>query len=504
MWGMKLPEVAVVVGAAVAALFAAPSARAATEEIRLGSTTLRMVRIERGTFHQGSPPGEPGRKADEVVREVTISSAFLLGETPITRDQFAAFVLATGYKTEAERGASGGEGWNGQKLEQSPKYNWQSPGFLQGGDHPVVLVTWNDADAYITWAARTSGLILRLPREAELEYATRAGTTSVWYTGETSPFALRGGWFDSEPGRTHPVKQKASNGWGLYDMMGAVYMWCADDYAPYARGEGGPVADPFGVATDSPARKALRGGSWMRGPASGRSAARHRATPGTRSAENGFRVAASLDFASPTPSSKATSAPPSKATSAPPISPTSTSTPTSESTTSGWLVVALAVLFPLVVVGVLLWLVFRAVLGRGGGLRGRGPDGFYYRTTSYRAGTPLRWSARVGSETRTGSLDAVDGKDVFVYTGGHPEEVRVWAATSASNDDDDDRDRTYEHGTGVQPMFIPQDQHHPTSSSSSDEPWGGGGGDFGGGGASSDYDDSGSSGSSGGGFPSAY
>jgi len=499
MWGMKLHEVAVVAGATAAMLLATPAARAATEDVRVGSTTLRMVRIEPGTFHQGSPPGESGRKADEVVREVTLTKGFLLGETPITRDQFAAFVLATKYKTEAERGTSGGEGWNGQKLEQSPKYNWQSPGFLQGGDHPVVLVTWNDADAYVTWASKTSGRVLRLPTEAELEYATRAGTTSVWYTGETAAFALRGGWFDVEPGRTHPVKQKASNGWGLYDTMGAVYMWCADEYAPW---EARPATDPFGVATDSPARKVLRGGSWMRGAVSGRSAARHRATAGTRSAENGFRVAASLDGASPKPTVSPTSSP--TATTTPTSTPTATTSAPGSSSGSGF-VVALLFLFPIVIAGLILWLVVRAVLGRGAGLRGRGPDGFYYRTSSYRAGTPLRWSARVGNQTRTGSFNAVDGKDVFVYTGGHPEDVRVWVTQGGSDDDDDDRDRTYEHGTGVQPMFIPQNQHHHTSSSSSDEPWGGGGGDFGGGGSSSSYDDdSGSSGGGGGGFPSAY
>ena len=125
-----------------------------------------LVSIPAGTFMMGSPASEPDREDDEgPVRRVTVG-AFALGRTEVTRAEYAAFVAATGH-------GSGGGCMGG----------WREPGFVQGGDHPVVCVSWEDAQAYVAWLSRETGESYRLPSESEWEYAARAGTTTARYWG---------------------------------------------------------------------------------------------------------------------------------------------------------------------------------------------------------------------------------------------------------------------------------------------------------------------------------
>ncbi|MBX3207682.1 MAG: SUMF1/EgtB/PvdO family nonheme iron enzyme [Labilithrix sp.] len=273
-------------------------ARAGSEDdytLDLGGALVELRRIPSGTFRQGSPATEPGRESDESLRDVTISRAFWLGKFPVTRAQFSRFVTETRFVTDAEKGQNGGFGWDGKALVQKKDFTWRHPGFPQRDEDPVALITFGDANAFVAWASRKSGRRVRLPTEAEWEYAARAGTTTPWYGATREDEALALGWFKpNATSTTHPIGQKLPNAFGLFDMGGNVYEWCRDVYAPYSPGD---VLDPENTARsgNEPERRVLRGGSWLRDPKRGRSAARHRNPPGSRNADNGFRIAVEDD-----------------------------------------------------------------------------------------------------------------------------------------------------------------------------------------------------------------
>jgi formylglycine-generating enzyme required for sulfatase activity len=268
----------------------------------LGGATLETRRVPHGSFTQGAPASEVGHEKDEEpAHHVTITKDFWIGKYPVTRGQFAKFVADTRYVSDAEKGQSGGAGWagavvpdggkNGPVLVQKKEFTWRNPGFTQTDEHPVVLVSYGDANAFVGWASRKSGKRVRLPTEAEWELAARGGTTTAWSGGaaaESDPASY--GWFKPNAGNgTRPVGQKKANPLGLFDMSGDVMEWCRDVYAPYREGA---LVDPE-VTTNTgnePERRVLRGGSWFRDPKRGRSAARYKNTPGSRNADNGFRV----------------------------------------------------------------------------------------------------------------------------------------------------------------------------------------------------------------------
>jgi hypothetical protein len=150
------------------------------------------------------------------------------------------------------------------------------------------MITLKDARAFCNWLQRKTGRKITLPTEAQWEFACRAGSSSRFYSGDSDADADEIAWTkNNADNATHPVGQKKANEWGLYDMSGNVYQWCSDVYGPYRRG--GPVEGDL----DKP-RNVLRGGSWLKGINDARSAARYRNTPGSRNADNGFRIVAEI------------------------------------------------------------------------------------------------------------------------------------------------------------------------------------------------------------------
>ncbi len=291
------------------------------------SIGMKLVSIPAGEFQMGSQEtaeelarafeayGKP--KADFFRDEhpwhrVRITKPFYLGVYEVTVGQFGKFVSDSGYKTDAERNKDfeGAFGFNAAtgEFEQNKGYSWRQVGFPQGDDHPVVNVSHNDAVAFCAWLSRKEGQPYRLPTEAEWEYACRAGTTTRYYHGD-DPEGLSevGNVADATAkskfsdwvtiaGRdgyvfTAPVGKYKANGFGLYDMHGNVWEWCADWYDEKYY-EASPVDDPTGPTGGS--YRVIRGGGWGVDAWDCRAAYRGGAAVGTGSDGLGFRLARSV------------------------------------------------------------------------------------------------------------------------------------------------------------------------------------------------------------------
>ena len=289
---------------------------------------MKLTLVPAGEFKMGSAEsaeataaffnktyGEDVVQADSFEDEhpqhrVRITKPFYLGAYHVTRGQFRRFVADTGYKTDAEKGEKpGASGWDPdkKKFAVDATYSWRYVGFEQTDEHPVVNVSWNDAVAFCTWLGEKENKTYRLPTEAEWEYACRAGTTTRYYSGDDpETLAKVGNVFDAAAKAqfpdcrytikandgyvfTAPVGKFKPNSFGLYDMHGNAWQWCADRYgAKYYAAS--PVDDPTGPASGN--GRVLRGGSCMFYlPYHARSAARLTATPDNRSLNTGFRVA---------------------------------------------------------------------------------------------------------------------------------------------------------------------------------------------------------------------
>jgi formylglycine-generating enzyme required for sulfatase activity len=272
---------------------------------------MKLKLIPAGSFKMGSPDSDIDADPDERPQHsVQITKPFYLGVHEVTRGQFRRFVDATGYRTDAETDGKGGQGWNGNdNFEQAPTYTWLNPGFQQTDEHPVVLVSWNDAVAFCAWLSRNESKTYRLPTEAEWEYACRAGTTTKYFCGD-DPEGLAAvanvadgtarevfpAWRPTIAARdgfihTAPVGQFHPNAFGLYDMHGNAHEWCRDSYeGRYYRRS--PRIDPSGPSQG--AMRVFRGGGWVDAPGVFCSAERHGNPPSYRIAHLGFRVAVEL------------------------------------------------------------------------------------------------------------------------------------------------------------------------------------------------------------------
>ena len=256
-----------------------------------------FVRIPGGTFVMGCPD-EQGKECNEneqPVHEVTVSE-FSIGKYEITVGEFAAFIEATGYRTDADHGGWS-YSWNGYEYMKSKGVNWQCD--VSGKvrptseyNHPVIHVSWNDAAAYCQWLSRKTGRTYRLPTEAEWEYAARGGSRSGLnrYAGSNEVGEVA--WFiGNSNNQTAEVGRKQANFLGINDMSGNVWEWCQDfyheDYFTFCQ-ERGVVMDPKGP--DLGSTYAIRGGSWGSAAEYCRWAVRDHGIPAYRNSNIGFRL----------------------------------------------------------------------------------------------------------------------------------------------------------------------------------------------------------------------
>jgi formylglycine-generating enzyme required for sulfatase activity len=234
-----------------------------------------MVWIPPGTFTMGSPPSERDRYSDEGPQTlVTISRGFFLGKYEVTQREYLAVMGS-------------------------------NPSWFTGDlDRPVERVSWYEAVAYcerLTQQERAAGRLpagyeYRLPTEAQWEYACRAGTTTATAFGDSlsstqanfdGNYPYNGGARGPYLGRTTKVGSYSPNAWGLYDMHGNVWEWCADWYSDSY--PGGRVTDPQGPTWGLD--RVLRGGGWFSVGLNCRSAIRFRFNPSDWYYVLGFRVA---------------------------------------------------------------------------------------------------------------------------------------------------------------------------------------------------------------------
>jgi formylglycine-generating enzyme required for sulfatase activity len=218
---------------------------------------LKYVWIPPGTFMMGCSPGDNECSGDEKpAHQVTITKGFWMTQAEVTVDAYKRFAAATG-----------------RQMPNAPNFNsgWENDAM------PIVMVTWNEAHDYCTWAGG------RLPTEAEWEYAARAGSTAArygdlddisWYADNSGRQRLDGDRIWKEAGnaaaygkrlnengnRTHEVGQKRANGFGLYDVLGNVLGWVNDWYDQNYY-QNSPSQDPSGPPSGQ--YRVLRGGSWL-------------------------------------------------------------------------------------------------------------------------------------------------------------------------------------------------------------------------------------------------
>ncbi|MCY2986701.1 MAG: formylglycine-generating enzyme family protein, partial [Planctomycetota bacterium] len=191
---------------------------------------------------------------------------FWLGKYPVTNAQYGRFLEAAGKSVKKP------ESWDDRRFNQP--------------EQPVVSVSWDEAQAFCEWAE------VRLPTEAEWEYACRAGTTTQYSFGDDEKMLGEYGWFDQNSGgQTQPVGAKNPNPWGLHDVHGNVWEWCQDWFSEKYYGQS-PGVDPTGPLEGS--FRVYRGGGWHDSAGFCRSAYRGRFWPSDRGGDLGFRVARSL------------------------------------------------------------------------------------------------------------------------------------------------------------------------------------------------------------------
>jgi sulfatase modifying factor 1 len=253
-----------------------------------------LARIPAGDFLMGAADAEADQRP---VHRVHVGE-FFIGRFPVTNDEYAKFVRATGHRSPAIRDLPliASEGRDSLFRELATPYVWQDAEPSRGhGSHPVVLVGYDDALAYCAWLSESTGRAARLPTEAEWEKAARGGlegakypwgdafdSTHCAYLADPAAKAQRG---------TRPTGTYPPNAYGLFDVIGNVWEWVTDWYDAEYYG-GGQIADPRGPGSGN--FRVVRGGSWVSDEIRMlRSSYRHKVPPDTYAYSVGFRIVCS-------------------------------------------------------------------------------------------------------------------------------------------------------------------------------------------------------------------
>ncbi len=234
--------------------------------LNLGSgVTMDFVLIPAGTFLMGSGP-DVGDSDETPQHRVTIAQPFYLGCCEVTQRQWTELIGS-------------------------------NPSRFPGATRPVENVSWNDCQRFLAALAKKTGRAAALPTEAQWEYACRAGSTTRWYFGDDERAIGAHAWVGANAhGATHAVGTKPPNAWGVYDLCGNVWEWCADWYG---RPDPATVAiDPVGPAAGT--ARVLRGGAWGDDANQARSAYRNSMGPDQHNPGTGFRCVL-LTGAAPSP-----------------------------------------------------------------------------------------------------------------------------------------------------------------------------------------------------------
>ena len=223
----------------------------------VNGVSFKMIAVKGGTFTMGATPEQTGAYGDELPTHSVTLSDYYIGETEVTQELWSAV------------------------MGSNPSY------FTGNMQRPVEMVSWNDCQTFISKLNELTGETFRLPTEAEWEYAARGGNQSQGrlYSGSNTIDDVAWYW-DNSSSTTHPVKTKAPNELGIYDMSGNVWEWCSDWYGSYSSDA---QTDPIGPSTGS--YRVYRGGSWDNFAASCRVAYRRSSSPTISHYYFGLRLA---------------------------------------------------------------------------------------------------------------------------------------------------------------------------------------------------------------------
>jgi formylglycine-generating enzyme required for sulfatase activity len=233
-----------------------------TASVDLGDgVTMDFVLIPAGSFEMGSDENT-GEGDESPIHNVTLTRPFYLGKCEVTQEQWQQVM-------------------------------GNNPSDFRGAKLPVDTVSWNDCQEFFAKVKTRTGRTFTLPTEAQWEYACRAATSTPWSFGDKDTLATDYAWLgDNSGGTTHPVGTKKPNAWGLYDMHGNVWEWCADFYTKHAYDTNAPV-DPLGPPASE--GRILRGGAWGDAPEGIRCAVRNTNGPDGKHNGIGFRCVLVID-----------------------------------------------------------------------------------------------------------------------------------------------------------------------------------------------------------------